>query len=353
MASIDHLEIQLPAEPDETLPTIVLAKRVLEKIFTASMQHLQHETGEAMVGLEITNGNGKSGKNAKTGHSKLPKIYVLDTVPPVEHSVRQYAMFEQGDDWQGAIFNWWHENWEMYRELRRNSYGNAIAAKWDAPLKHLGDWHKQPDGMVKPSGGDMRTAKRLMRELKLNHLLMPIVTFEPNFEPFETVNTLAIATEHQRMRIDFWWVSKRGLDFEPMTPQIAVDLPRLPDVVWWLSNSERLDVELAMLEQNGCDVLDLVSWSANNLPPLDTVFIIHLRGHDRMWLAVTPAQYPHRAPEWRTAPLMQMAEDDEDFLTAAYAASEPVPLEVLPTWTAKTSLLDGVKAILTWEKRTE
>ncbi len=350
MASIDHLEIQLPPESDEPLPTIILAKHVLAKIFTASMQHLQHETGEAMVGLEIANGNGKSGKNGNS--KKLPKIFVLDTVPPVEHSVRQYAMFEQGDDWQGAIFNWWHENWEMYRELRRNSYGNAIAAKWDAPLKHLGDWHKQPDGMVKPSGGDMRTAKRLMRELKLKHLLMPIVTFEPNFEPLDTPNTLAIATEHQRMRIDFWWVAKRGIDFEPMRPELAVDLPRLPDVVWWLSNSERLDAELALLEQNGFAVLDLVSWSANNLPPLDTVFIIQQPGHNRMWLAVTPAQYPQRAPEWRTAPVLPMPEnEDEDFLTAAYAASEPVPLEILPHWTAKTSLLDGVKAILAWEKR--
>src|SRR6185503_10971804 len=39
------------------------------------------------------------------------------------------------------------------------SYGNAVGAKWDTPLAHLGDWHKHPGTLIEPSWGDTDTAR--------------------------------------------------------------------------------------------------------------------------------------------------------------------------------------------------
>ena len=335
MSTIAHLQVQLPSANDEDFPTIILTQRVLEKIFAASMQHVQHETGEAMVGVALPNGK-----------QKLPKLYIMDTISPVGDAIRQWGMFEQGDDWQGAIFNWWHENWEMYREWRRGSYGNAIAAKWDAPLLHLGDWHKQPDGMIRPSGGDMRTAKRLMKEEDLPYLLMPIVTFDTETGPLEEANALAIATRDQRLRIDFWWVARRGNTFDPVHPILEPDgtIPRLPPVVWWLADSARFDIELAALELEGLEVMDIISWSENGRPPLDTCFIIYRPGHSDVIIACTPFDYPAKPARWRKAPIVRPGEDD-DFFQAIYRESEKIAPAKLVGWRPDMLMVDIVRMI--------
>jgi hypothetical protein len=346
MSSLSHLTIQHAAEPTNggrlAMPVVVLSHQVLEKIFNASMQHIGQETGEALVGVALL----ENGKKAR-----WPRLYILETVPPIQHSVRQFAKFEQGDEWQEAIFNWWHDNWELYRALRRQSYGNALAAKWDAPLRHLGDWHKQPDGMIRPSGGDMRTARRLMKETALDYLLMPIVSFEESTAPLTSVNTLAIATPHQRLRIDFWWLAKRGADFEPAHPILQADLPRLPAVVWWLANSERLDAELAALEAAGYEVLDIVSWTANGRPPLNTYLIVYKPGQTRVWLVVTHPQYPTHSPQWFSAPLLR-PDNPEALLSQLYKLAQPIPAHVLPDWQPTMFLVEGLQAISKWERGT-
>lgn len=340
MSSIAHLEIHVPPPVDEPMPKVTLTRRVLEKMFTASLEHMDIETGEAMVGITMM-----------STKSKLPTMFILDTVSPVKNTVRQWAKFEQGDDWQGAIFNWWYENWEMYRELRRGSYGNAVMAKWDLPLQHLGDWHKQPDGMIHPSGGDMRTAQRLMKELKLDFLLMPIVTFEESLEPITTPNTLAIATHARRMRIDFWWVKRRSNSFDPVYPILESNggIPRLPEVVWWLANPEQFDAQVGGMEAMGLEVMDIVSWSANGRPPLDTCFIIYRPGNRQVWIAITPANYPAKMPQWRSAPIVR-PENDDDLFAALYKASTPVPREAFAHVKGQVTLLEGVKALEEWEK---
>ena len=328
-------------KPKATLPTVSLTRAVLENIFDAALKHPDSETGEAIVGIA-----------APPSKSGISRMFILNTIPPMQDAVRQWAMFEQGDDWQGAVFNWWYENWEMYRELRRSSYGNAVMAKWDMPLQHLGDWHKQPDGMIAPSGGDMRTARHLMKELELEFLLMPIVTFEESRAPLTTANTLAIATSERRIRIDFWWVSQGNTRFEPVHPVLESNggIPRLPDIVWWLKDQEHFDAELSALEKEGLQVMDIISWSENGRPPLDTYFIIYRPGSHRVWIAITALDYPHSRPEWRTAPILR-PEDDEDFFTALYATSKPVPKAALTEWTPKTRLVDAIKMINEWEKQ--
>lgn len=118
---------QLP-ETDRDVPRVVFAQRVIDKILRGALRYPGTETGEALIGLIVP----------QQGRQE-PDIYVLDTIGPGEHAVREWGKFEQGDDWQGDVLHWLHVNWEAFRALRRSSYGNALAAKWDVPLMHVGD----------------------------------------------------------------------------------------------------------------------------------------------------------------------------------------------------------------------
>lgn len=307
---------------------LYVARRVIDKMCVGALVYQGEETGEALIGLAIPN-------------STAPKLYLLDTIPPIEGTVREWAMFEQGDDWQGAIFNWYHENWELYRQLRRASYGNALAAKWDAPLIHLGDWHKQP-GMIQPSRGDLRTARQFIREFKREYLLAPIVTLETTDIPLAD-NTLTIETDGQSIRIDFWWLGKRGSDFEPIKAVVLPneDLPKLPPVAWWLQRRERFDQELSALESDGLQILDIVSWNTRGHPPLDTCLTIYRPGSRNVIIATTPVSYPLRPPSWRVAPILRPKEG-QDLFEALYQTSQEVEG---PAWKPDMLLLQGVKAI--------
>ncbi len=325
------------ANKNHRLPKIYVAQRVIQKMCVGALIYQDEETGEALVGISSTNGNGQ----------KLPKLYILDTISPMEEAIREWAMFEQGDEWQGAIFNWWHDNWELYRELRRGSYGNAVAAKWDAPLLHLGDWHKQP-GMIQPSRGDFRTARRFMKEIEVDFLITPIVTLASEvFEPLND-NTILVSSEthDEDIRIDFWWIAKRGNDFEQIEPIIEPNeaLPKLPPIIWRLAHRERFDQELDLLEADGLQIMDVVEWDTRGHPPLDTCLTIYRPGSRYVIIAITPVNYPLRSPVWRVAPIMRPKEG-EDFFEMLYKASSEISSKILPNWSVTTRLLDGVKAI--------
>lgn len=332
------VNITHPVKISGGLPTVYVARRVIENMARGALTYLGEETGEAMVGVAIPQ-NG----------DKTPALYVLNTIPPVQDAVRDWAMFEQGDDWQGAIFNWWHENWELYRQLRTGSYGKALAGKWDAPLIHIGDWHKQPGGMIAPSAGDLRTARRFLRDLERDYMLAPIVTVWDEVEKPLAANSLWVETGAVDLRIDFWWLRRRESSFQPIEPVVEDDahFPRFPPIVWWLAQRERFDMEMAALENDGLQVLDVVSWNTRGHPPLETCLTIYRPGNYSVYIAVTSVDYPARAPRWRIAPILRPKEG-KDFFGELYAASREVSESDLPGWHAEMVLLDGVKAL---EKR--
>lgn len=323
--------------PEDTrnFPQVFVAQRVIEKMVKGAMIYEAEETGEALVGLEMPNGQ------------PLPTIYILDTIPPIEDPIREWAMFVQGDDWQGAIFQWWYENWEMYRTKRRASYGNALTAKWDVPLMHLGDWHKQP-GMIKPSRGDMQTARRLIRELRRDYLLTPIINLAEDVIDSPAINTIVVQPETTgtAVRIDFWWVGRRSNDFEIAQPIVVPneDLPRLPPIAWGLDQRERFDQEIEQLESDGLQVMDVVWWDTRGHPPLDTCLIIYRPGARKVIIAITSPNYPFRAPSWRIAPIMR-PKANEDFFEMLYDASTEITEDILPAWHSDLHLIDGVQAI--------
>lgn len=357
------------------VPQVVIAQRVIDKLVRGALLYPEPETGEAMVGLVIP----------REGHVE-PDIYVLDTISPGERAVREWGMFEQGDDWQGDVFHWMYVNWEAFRELRRSSYGNALAAKWDIPLTHVGDWHKQPGDMTEPSGGDTQTARRMIEdaETPVEHIVAPIVTMYPlapaplfgavladaqvsagetppegageepaapageehapavdrpetpppaampENQPNAIVKTLK--DEGWDIRIDFWYMSKRLRQFVPVTPVVWPDdrLPAVPPVAWHLAHPRRFDQEVSLLTDAGY-AIDVVRWDADGKPPYEICFSVYKPGGTHVFLLVTSVDYPVTQPAVRVAPLVSVAED-EDVFEKLYEASEPVGMVHMPDW---------------------
>jgi hypothetical protein len=374
---------QLP-DTNYDVPRVILAERVINKMLRGALLYPEPETGEAMIGLI-----------AAQGGRLEPDIYVMDTISPGEEAVRHWGMFEQGSDWQADVFNWLHDNWEAFRELRRSSYGSAIAAKWDLPLMHVGDWHKQPGDMTEPSGGDEQTARAMINDLEtpLQHLVAPIVTMyslkppRPVIPAVQTVKAVETPAEDEGaaedaeqeetaeeeaekalspeemlknpppsaivrkldkegwiVRIDFWYMSKRNKHFVPINPVIWPDdrIPALPPVAWHLQHPKRFDQEYDLLTQAGYAV-DVVRWDADGRPPYEICFSVYKPGSEHVIVLVTPVDYPAQMPAMRLAPLVSVAED-EDVFEKVYSASKPVLATQMPgwSWDSKRTLIELV-----------
>jgi hypothetical protein len=289
-------------------------------------------------------------------------------------------MFELGGEWQGDAFHWLYINWEAFREVRRSSYGRALAAKWDAPLTYVGDWHKQPGAMTAPSAGDVHQARKIIQDRATpeQQLVAPIVTLYPLAPPAETpapapqagevtpppegegapaaeadspapqASTevpVAPGTENAErailrpledagflVRVDFWYMSKRTRGFIRVQPIVSPDdqLPRLPPLSWHLARTRRFDQEHKLLVDAGYTV-DVVRWDADGLPPFEIVFSVYKPGSRQVVLLVTSTDYPSEMPAVRVAPLVSAAEG-EDLFEKIYAASRPVLMPDLPEW---------------------
>jgi hypothetical protein len=356
------------------LPRVIVTQRVIDKIVRGALLYTEPETGEAMIGLVVP----------RAGRSE-PDIYILDTISPGEHTVREWGMFEQGDDWQGDVFQWLHDNWEVFRELRRGSYGKALAAKWDAPLMHVGDWHKHPGDMTNPSGGDNKTGRDMIAdsETPIEQLVVPIATIyplqsagqvemaavEPEPVPVATEAAEAAVTPEPTVeevepapppvsqaviipredagwsiRIDFWYMSRRNKKFVSVKPEIWSDdrLPSLPPVAWHLAHPKRFDQEYGLLVQAGY-VVDVVRWDADGRPPYEICFSVYKPGSSQVILMVTSVDYPSQMPAVRTAPMVSAAEG-EDLFEKQYEASQPVLMTQMPDWLwdSKRTLLELV-----------
>ncbi|GAB4412108.1 MAG: hypothetical protein Kow00106_06670 [Anaerolineae bacterium] len=331
----------LPELPRD-MPRVVIAERVLNKIVQGALRYPEPETGEAMVGLIVP----------QPGRLE-PDVYVLETINPGPDAVREWGRFEQGDDWQGDVFHWWYVNWEAFRELRRPSYGQALAAKWDVPLAHVGDWHKQPGDMIAPSSGDARTARAMIedRETPVELVVAPIVTMYPLAEsgqdspeadresgaqggPALGPQSIVRRCEEEGwlVRIDFWYMSRRAPRFVAVAPVVWMDdrLPALPPLPWHLAHPRRFEQEYDLLCEAGYTV-DVVRWDADGRPPYEICFAVHREGTNQVVLLVTGIEYPNAMPAVRLAPLVNAAEGQDTF-EALYAASRPLLSIHLPAW---------------------
>ncbi len=325
------------------VPNLVVSQRALHKMAAAARHFIEDETGEAMVGLVVP--------GEKTG---IDTIYVLDTISPDESAVRQLHTFQQGDERQDEIIWWLQENWQVYRAQHRTGAGHPLAARWDVPLRYLGDWHKQPGFMIAPSGGDQRTALAWLDddENGMDYLLAPILTLG---HPSTIINTPPSANfvmipqaDEVHMRVDFWYIHREVRMFQPITPAVYPDeqLPALAAYPWHLIKQSRASMEFARLHEDQL-FTSIVLWDANGIPPLEICFMVARVGSDRVLLIVTPWNYPEQPPAARVAPFTQMdtEEDLYDVFAELWAASTPVADPPGWHWAEDRYLVDYIHAL--------
>lgn len=326
-----------------SVPNLVVAQRVLDKMAAAASRYLADETGEAMVGLLVPG----------TRTNGVPTLYVLDTIAPDDSAVRQLHTFQQGDERQDELIWWLQENWRSFREKRRLPDGRPLAAKWDVPLRYLGDWHKQPGFMIHPSQGDLLTAHNWLADPDngMDFLLAPIVTLG---HPSTTAashgaNYLTIPQgDDTCLRVDFWYLERDSRDFLPIAPAVYPDdqLPALPCYPWHLVNEARFRDEHRLLQQDGLFTA-LVLWDATGNAALDICLLTARLGADRVLILATPWNYPEAPPTARVAPFHGL-EPDADIYAAfqgLWAESKPVADPPGWTWSEGRRLLDYLYAL--------
>ncbi len=327
------------------VPNLLVAQRVIDQITDAASQHLEDETGETLVGLLMTEGDQPDDP---------PALIVLDTIAPDDTVIRQSHMFEQGDDLQGDSFVWLYENWQ----LRRARDGQS---RFDVPLRHLGDWHKQPGFMIQPSGGDLMTALHFMDdpEHDMDSLLVPIVTLGHPDTTHERegaqVNYLTVTMpDGSCLRIDWWYIHRDVRMFQPLTPVIMPDdaLPELTPYPWHIVSPQRLRAELTALEARGLLILGQTAllWDADGAPPLEIgLMLVGQRLRDQVLLITTAWDYPQTPPRARMAPFQQFALDADPYTIFAqlWAHSEAVEQPPGFDWSAvQGTLFEYVDAVI-------
>ncbi len=343
------------AHRDGPVPNLVIARRVIDKMLAAANRHMADETGEAMIGVIAPGAVTRSAPHG-VGEHPVPTLYVLDTIAPDESDVvREHYTFQQGDERQYEIFTWLNENWEVQRKKRRGSSGSTNQAKWDVPLFHLGDWHKQPGYMIEPSGGDLQSALDQLDDLQnqQDFLLVPIVTLghPTTVQDGGGVNYLSVPTrDGTTMRVDFWYIRRDVGMFQPINPTIYPDdqLPELTVYPWHLKDEARAREEFGLFQDNDMFVSVLL-WDTDEVLPLEVVVVAARRGSNRVYLIVTPWNYPEEPPRLLSAPYIGLKPDEDIYDVFEQWWEQSEPLENPPgwKWTPDTKLYEWVHAIET------
>jgi hypothetical protein len=330
------------------VPNLVISQRAVDRVLEAAKHFLADETGETMVGLVIP---------ADDTPESMPTLYVVDTISPNENVIRRSHMFEQGDEVQQDIFYWLSDNWETYRQLGHDMKKRQMKPEWNQPLRHIGDWHKQPGFMIQPSGGDLMTALRFMEdeENDFEFLLVPIVTLGHDSVTSEvgaTVNYFTIPTaDGTSLRMDWWYIHRDSRFFQPITPKIVPekDMPILTPYPWHLLDSELVNDELDLLEERGYfQIGDIVLWNTDKDLPLEICFIVGRAGTSQVYLVVTNWDYPDTPPEvW----LSEFKDIDPsmyiyDIFQHLWDTRKPAP-KVEMKWDDETFMVDMIMAIET------
>lgn len=312
-------------------PNLVIGQRVINKMAKAAERYLQDETGEAMVGLVVpgTHTNG------------VPTVYVLETIAPLdETTVREWATFQQGDELQEEQFWWLSDNWNICRKKGKCSEDRLIPAKWDVPLSHVGDWHKQPGFMIQPSQGDLMTARGMVMDEAggMPFLIAPIVTLGHPSTTATGAGANFIAVPYGDgtcMRVDFWYLDRDGYDFMPITPTVYPDdqLPALPSYPWHMVDEERYKNEYDALEQNLWFVSAPVLWDSGDAPPLDVCFLTARKDARQAVILVTPWNYPTAPPRARVASFEERDLDSDIYEAFEVLWERSKPVSDPPGWT--------------------
>lgn len=334
-------------------PTLTLAQRVVDKIIKNALIY-RTETGEALVGFAVP----QEGKGE-------PDLYVIDTIAPDESAVRESARFLNGDTLQDDVMLWWSHNWKRLRKLSQDGVGNPLEAKFDLPLKHLGDWHKHPGDMVEPSGGDAMTARRQVAEdeNQTPQIVVLLATIWDRYSAAAAQAADKIADDPEQsfphwiqaegdtmVRLDGWYMSRAYRHFTRLPVVIVPDssLPALIALPWNLKDVERFHREVFSLRDEGFTVqVDYVD--ADDKMPLEICVGLYRPGEPYFYMVVTGADYPAQRPMLRTVPASRIAEipDGADAFLALWPYATPISSAAYPdwAWTDTRTILELVEAV--------
>jgi hypothetical protein len=331
------------------VPNLVISQRMVDHVTEAARHFLADETGESMVGLVLD--------APEDEPESMPTLIVLDTIAPDESVIRRSHMFEQGDELQAEIFNWLTDNWEAYQTIGKDMTGKPIKEAWRVDLKHLGDWHKQPGYMIQPSGGDLMTALRILddEEQDFEFLLVPIVTLGHDSVTSEigaSVNYFTVPMEDgTSLRMDWWYIHRDVRIFQPITPMIiaAKELPTLTPHPWHMLDVERMDEELALLEEDGKMMLDqtMLLYETDGDLPLEICFMLARSGSSDVLIVVTNWDYPRSEPQVRLAPFTGISRGMDMYAVFDLLWSTAKPVKPAPEfkWTPDSMLVDYIASV--------
>ncbi len=324
------------------VPNLVLSERAVKKMLSAASQYLADETGEAMLGFIVENDTPEG----------LPTIYVLDTISPDETAIRRSHTFQQGDALQDEIIWWLQENWHFHRERYRGSA--VLPDRFDAPLRYLGDWHKQPGSMIQPSHGDLMTALSWLDDddLGMDYLLVPIVTVgyaQIIGESDLAVNYITVPMDNGTdMRVDWWYIHRDVRVFQPVHPQIVAEgaLPQMMKYAWHVVLPDRLTSETLAMADDGLLVRTLF-YECDGEVPLEFCFFAIRQGARSFLLFVTQHDYPHSQPSAYSAPFTSDLDlmDPVATFQKLWAVAEPIADPPGWEWSSDKYLIDYVVAI--------
>lgn len=294
-------------------PSVLIPHSVVEEMIREAQRYPDDETGQSLVGVTAP-----SGRNLWWRPD--PDIIILGTIKPLdENTVRQPGGFEHGDEFQREVFLWLANNWDEYRKTSReapeyNTFKRGspvpegfIPQVFDQPLIHPGDWHKH-FGMTTPSEHDLKTAVNLLDDLEF--VLAPTVSMKRSRPPrfFWQKNILTQESDPDRIEISFFLLSRsmieRGMQrFIEIEFQVVPEeeLPRLPKLAWYLVRPDRMEQELNLLRDFGCQVGSSIT-DIDGKPPLEICFAIGRDDWQSNILAITQAEYPNKPPEIRILP---------------------------------------------------
>ena len=340
-------------------PPLTIAQRVIDTI-VANVQRYETETGEALIGLALPS----AGANAGVGGRSAPEpdLVVLGTIAPDASAVRTGIFFEQGDDLQSDTLNWLADNWNDAHKTATDSKADSKAdPRWNAPLIHLGDWHKHPGTLVEPSPGDANTAVDLIydRDIQRPYILAILATLWnkaaaqkaiaelaalPNSNGISNGTPLLIDLPDDptiAVRIDCWYLSRQTRIFVRLSPMVQPDaaLPALPLVGWHLTDPKRMWRECNALLDAGYAV-QIDERDTDGKPPREICLTVTKGQHT--WIIVTPADYPHHAPHIRriSSESSTGLADPPTFAELwAHSALLPDPVE----WRSDRLLIDLIK----------
>lgn len=333
------------------VPNLVIAQRVIDKMSAAAQRYIEDETGEALIGLVLpgTNTNG------------IPTLYVLDTIAPEAgttetNAVRDRYSFEHGDEAHYEIFTWLSYNWNAQREKHAPKGLLGLlggGGKFDAPLRHLGDWHKQPGYMIAPSGGDLMSALDQMADPEngFEYLLAPIVTIghPSTVQTGSGANYLTVPQpDGSHLRVDFWYIHREVGLFQPISPAVYPDdqLPGLPAYPWHISASARAEQEFARLKEDRLAYSVLI-WDTDEAAPLEVVITAARMGGSKVYLLVTAWDYPQSRPRLYLAPYSAIQPDQDiyDWFEVQWKQAEAADDPPGFVWSPERTLVEYIHAV--------